>query len=376
MRALVVLLLLAGFVPAEAAQMSLTPGLVHASLPVPVVLPDGRRVVLDGMVLRPDRPGRFPLVLMVHGTPRSDGRDAAALRAKLSPESFLAPAVVFAQRGYAVVSVLRRGFGRSGGEYAEQTVGRCGNVDPLPPARASGEDVAAAVASLRAMSWVDPGRVLLLGVSTGGMAVTAAAAVNPPGVVGVIDFAGGRGSPAPDQVCSPGRLADAFGAFGRTARVPAIWIYAENDHFFGPDLARRMFEAYAAGGAPARLLMLPPFGADGHRLLMAGPEGSWWPDVAGFLASLHLPTGIVIDLPPLPPLRQPPFLNGLCKSGWVNFALRRSATKAFASGPSGNCGWVLGAETEEEAEDQAMANCSLHGTGCRLDAVGHAMVDR
>ena len=63
------------------------------------------------------------------------------------------------------------------------------------------EDVTGAVATLRGEPWVDPDRVLLLGHSTGGFAVTAAAANNPPGVVGILDFAGGHGSAGPDRVC-------------------------------------------------------------------------------------------------------------------------------------------------------------------------------
>jgi dienelactone hydrolase len=76
--------------------------------------------------------------------------------------------------------------------------------------------------ALRRQTWVDPGRVVLVGQSTGGFAVTAASARNPPGVLAVIDFAGGRGSYAPDQVCSPDWLVRAMHVWGRTARIPAL----------------------------------------------------------------------------------------------------------------------------------------------------------
>jgi pimeloyl-ACP methyl ester carboxylesterase len=87
---------------------------------------------------------------------------------------------------------------------------------------------------------------LLLGHSTGGFAVTAAAANNPPGVVGILDFAGGHGSAGPDRVCSPDRLVEDADMLGRTARVPALWIYSENDHYIPAALGRRMFEAYVS----------------------------------------------------------------------------------------------------------------------------------
>jgi len=46
------------------------PGLVRESRMVPITLSDGRQVNLEAMVIRPDRPERFPLVVLLHGTPR------------------------------------------------------------------------------------------------------------------------------------------------------------------------------------------------------------------------------------------------------------------------------------------------------------------
>lgn len=45
-----------------------TPGLVRESLLVPIMLPDENLVKVEAMVIRPDRPDRLPLVLLVHGT--------------------------------------------------------------------------------------------------------------------------------------------------------------------------------------------------------------------------------------------------------------------------------------------------------------------
>nr|WP_283949717.1 alpha/beta hydrolase [Limobrevibacterium gyesilva] len=350
------------------------PGLVRAPLAVHVALPGGGKAALEGLVIRPDRPGRFPVVVMVHGTPRGTGAEFAAAIARTSPASFNTAAVAFAQRGYAAVAILRRGFGKSDGPYAEGGAGPCNNRDYLRVARISAEDVTGAAAALRQEPWADPDRVVLLGLSTGGFAVTAAGAANPPGVLGVIAFAGGRGSAAPDQVCDAERLVQAAGAFGRSARAPALWIYAENDHFFGPALARRMFDAYVAGGAPARLEMLPPFRADGHTLLAAGHATLWWPAVEPFLASLLLPTKVVVDLPPLPDLPAPPFVRGAtCRAGFADYVTARTEAKAFAVNPDGACGWAYTARTADEAKQTALRNCNRNGAGCALYAVGHAL---
>ncbi len=373
MRSLLALLLLLLAGPAAAAD--LTPGLLRAPLPVPVTLA-GNPVVLEGLVIRPDRPGRFPLVVMIHGTPRADAAGAAAARAGVSPAQFNTAAVEFASRGYAAVSVLRRGYGRSGGANTEGNLGgtRCETRDYLPVARMSAEDVAAAVARLRQEPWADPSRVLLLGLSTGGLAVTAAAAAGVPGVVGVLDFAGGRGSSAPDTVCNPEDLVGTFATLGRAARVPAVWVYAENDHFFGPDLARRMHAAYSAAGAPARLALLPPFGKDGHSLVTAGPPDAWWPSVAPLLAELGLPTQRLVPLPPILPLPAPPRLSETCAAGFRDFLAARTDAKAFAATPRGGCGWVTRERTQAEAVAAAMANCArARAQDCTLYARGHAL---
>jgi dipeptidyl aminopeptidase/acylaminoacyl peptidase len=149
---------------------------------------DGSTAQLEALITRPDRPGQFPLVLMNHGTPRD-----ATERAKMSPTSTSGHALVFARRGYAVVQVMRRAYGKSSNDYAEDS-GPCDHKEYGPGVRASADDVLAALRALQREPWVDPARVLLLGVSAGGLAAVAAAATNPRGVIGVISFAGGRGS--------------------------------------------------------------------------------------------------------------------------------------------------------------------------------------
>jgi dienelactone hydrolase len=274
------------------AQDAMHPGLVCTPMTVTIALPGGKHARLAAYVVRPDRPGRLPLIVLVHGTPGGTGAEFFATIARMSPDRYLEPATAIAAHGYAVVSILRRGFGASDGPYDEQGSGNCHNWDYTRIGRISAEDVVGAAEALRAEPWADPNRIVLLGHSTGGFAVTAAAATNPPGVVGVLNFAGGRGGGGPDHVCGEERLMDAFHTFGSTARVPALWLFAQNDDFYGPGLARRMFAAYTGAGAPARLVMLPPVGSgnDGHMAIKTAPHELIWPPVAAFLASLHLPT--------------------------------------------------------------------------------------
>ena len=72
---------------ATADDGGLLPGLLSALLMVPVTI-SASELSLDGFVVRPDRPGRFPLVIMVHGTPGTDGDEFFRDIAKRSPIAF------------------------------------------------------------------------------------------------------------------------------------------------------------------------------------------------------------------------------------------------------------------------------------------------
>jgi dienelactone hydrolase len=107
--------------------------------------------------------------------------------------------------------------------------------------------------------------------------------------MGVVKFVGDHGSPRPDEVCSPDRLVDAVKQYGATTRVPTLWIYAENDHFFGPALARRMFDAFVAAGAPrAEFFPAPTTGKDGHQFINEAST-TWEPVVSDFLHKIAAP---------------------------------------------------------------------------------------
>ncbi|MBN8941330.1 MAG: alpha/beta hydrolase [Rhizobiales bacterium] len=372
MRFLTALLLLVT-TAAQASEGGLLPGLTSAPLSVAVTL-SGSKLSLDGFVIRPDRPGRFPLVVMVHGTPSLRGDAFFRELVKRSPVDFNTPAIAFAQRGYAAVTIMRRGFGRSDGAYAEDLRDDC---DYLPAVRISGQDVLAALASLRREAWVDADHIVLLGHSTGGLAATAAAAENPAGVVAVLNFDGGRHSPSRSgQMCSPDSLVDTWAALGRVGRIPALWIYAENDRSYGPDLARRMFGAYSAGGAPAQLQVLPPFGSDGHDLITKASPENWLPAVAPFLAGLGLPVDPVITLPPPPDLPSPPGALPVCRKAFADYLAYRSDAKAFAMAARGGCGGGVG-RTIDEARANALADCAANtrGAACRLYATGQRLAE-
>ena len=110
-----------------------------------------------------------------------------------------------------------------------------------------------------------------------------------PGVVGVVNFAGGRGSSAPDVVRDEANLIASYGTYGKTIRVPSLWLYSQNDHYFGPDLARRFLDAFQAGGGDVEFISLPPYGADGHSSFVRAKD-NWYAPVLEFLKRIGVVT--------------------------------------------------------------------------------------
>ncbi|HYL26079.1 MAG TPA: hypothetical protein VEV21_16920, partial [Burkholderiales bacterium] len=86
------------------------PRLIEEHVRIPA--PDGR--IIAATLLRPEAPGPFGAVVLNHGVSAS-----ARERARESSDLLINAAAVFARRGYVVVMPLRRGFGATGGEMAE-----------------------------------------------------------------------------------------------------------------------------------------------------------------------------------------------------------------------------------------------------------------
>jgi dienelactone hydrolase len=229
-------------------------------------------------VYRPPGDGPFPLAIINHGSPRD-----AADRRKQQRNPMRAPSRWFVGRGFAVAVPMRRGYGASEGDFSEG-FGPCNAADFYAGGRASAADIGAVLAYFRNQAFVDPNRIVLVGQSAGGWGVLAAATENPEGVAAIVNFAGGRGSPAPDENCSALRPIETAGVFGRTARIPSLWIYTENDRYIGPALSTRMAAAFRDSGGRAEFHLLPPFGSDGHALFARAVE-RWAPLVQPFLAA-------------------------------------------------------------------------------------------
>jgi dienelactone hydrolase len=312
---------------------------------------DSGRKGLEAVMVRPNDDAAHPLALLTHGTPRE-----AADRASMTPLRFIPQAREFARRGWTAVIVMRRGFGDSGGGYAEENQ-VCGRLpDFVGPTKEAVKDLRESTAYLHTLPRVDPSRMIAIGVSTGGLAMVGLASDPPPGLVAAINFAGGRGSRSPDFVCNPDQLVEAFASFGKSSKVPMLWIYAANDHFFSLFLAEHFYQAFSKAGGRATFIAAPPFGEDGHHLFSLQGIPIWTPMVDAFLKQQN---AVMRDTLLQVPLPAADFPANLPDSDRIEFQkyLLGAPHKAFAASAASGLGTSTGRRTTQDAEKHALEDC-------------------
>jgi dienelactone hydrolase len=307
---------------------------------------------LDALLVYVDLPGKHPLVVFTHGSARKKEEHADVTSWQQLPQ-----ALWFARRGWVALIVVRRGYGSSGGDPDSNHGGHCPQTDYEDAATYSAEDLRIAIDYARHLPQVDDTHIVAVGISTGGMA-TVALTVNPPqGLVAGINFAGGRGSKADHDVCNPDDLIRAYRDYGKHSRVPMLWIYAENDKFFWPELAARFDHAFQAGGGQDKFILAPPDGDDGHHLF--SHVAAWSPIVDDFLRAQNLEP-LAELLPDVQPPNLPP-PAGLGEEGLRAFHnyLILGPHKAFAAAPH-SFGFSAGRITVDQAKERALDACK-HG---------------
>ncbi|MBI2770334.1 MAG: prolyl oligopeptidase family serine peptidase [Burkholderiales bacterium] len=336
-----------------------------------VTLP-GTSTALETTIYRPDGDGPFPVAVINHARHSGEPKDQERFRPATAARYFL-------QRGYAVVVPMRQGLSRSGGWY----VGR--GCDVERNARSQAEDVAGVLTALSTSSWFDKSRIVTVGHSHGGVTSLALGAAAYPGLRGVVNFAGGtRNSECPVWQYD---LTQAVAKMAKQTPAPSLWIYGDNDSFFG-DVYRSMHAQYRAAGGNATLVTVNDFGPDSHQLFISKAGAPLWhPSVSEFLRTLGLPYeplaqyakyGKEEDSPrasgfaSLGDVDRVPNLRMFGRSAYRKF-LEIATPRAFAVGPDGAYGWANG----ENASDRALEYCFKNNKGaCKLYAVDSEVVWR
>nr|WKF59311.1 hypothetical protein HUO10_003820 [Paraburkholderia busanensis] len=326
-------------------------------------------VNLTARIYTPPGDGPFPLVVINHG--KSPGNAAFQ-----NDESFYGQSLEFVRRGYAVIVPTREGFGTSGGRYVSD------NCNVADAARHWANSVEAAIGYARTLPYVDSTHIVVIGQSQGGITTVALGERNLPGVLGIVNIAGG----ARDDKCSGWQesLVRDYRDFGSRSTVPAIFLYGDNDSYWGNgELSRRFFDAYREGN-PNTQYVDEGVAADGNSHMIfhhyAG-ERIWLPPVGRFFESLglnwriryadpHQGKTVAIDNIDIVPYRD---INPGIGAGMEHFLhADPRAGRAIAIAPNGHYGFATG----KDAQTKAMNFCAeVNGIGCRLYAIDDQLVD-
>jgi dienelactone hydrolase len=346
---------------AFAQESVLGPRLVQEDVRIPA-----GRYSIAATILRPEGYGPFGAVILNHGTPGS-----ASGRARESSDLLIQSAAVFARRGYAVVLPLRRGFGATGGEFAEDP-GTCANPDYRKGEHAAADDVMAAYDYARALPYVDPQRMILAGQSAGGIvSMYTAGTRNPQGLVAVLTFAAGRGGNPdfrPGVPCAVEPVARLLESVGKNVRVPVLFHYAENDLYFNAQTSRLWYERFSANGARADYVLQPAFGRDGHYIFSESLGVRYWlPAVEQFLEKHGVPFERLDATEPLQQVERLPHVRSdACRNLYRAF-LESAGPRAYAVSGDGRCGFAGGLA---DAADVAVRECRTNAKeACSLYAV-------
>ena len=211
-------------------------------------------VRLEIVATRPPQEGPYPAIVFNHGS-TGRGQNKSLYKRTISPAVI---ANYFVERGWMVLFPQRRGRGKSGGAYGEGLAadgsGYSCDIDIATAGfERAIEDVDAVVSHLRVRADVDQGRLVIGGVSRGGILAIAYAGMRPGTFLGAINFNGGwlgRGCVG-HEIVNP-----ALFARGASAGVPTLWLHGSYDQYYRIGHCRGNFERFRAAGGEGKFVAI------------------------------------------------------------------------------------------------------------------------
>ncbi|MDP1740714.1 S9 family peptidase [Polaromonas sp.] len=226
---------------------------------------NGKPQTLEMVVYRPIGAGPFPTLVMNHGSTGSGDKPERFTSTWTNPDL----ARVFARKGWLVLYPQRRGRGQSDGLYDEgfelnRSRYSCDPALTLPGMERALADLDVVMAHVLTRSDVDATRLLMGGVSRGGILSSVYAGTRPNPLLGVLNFVGGWVS----DRCSQAEAVNAV-SFKRAAAFgkPVLWLYGDKDPFYSLRHSRFNFDAFLAAGGKGSFVTYPaPTGQNGHAI--------------------------------------------------------------------------------------------------------------
>lgn len=322
-------------------------------------------------IFRPPGDGPFPVLVFNHG------RAVSAKRAQQGRSRPDVAARYFTAKGFVVLAPTRIGYWETYGEFdPETTGGTCNGMQVAGMSTAASDQVLATVEFAKTLPYADTSRWVVAGQSVGGLTSVATVGRAPAGLVAGINFAGGSGGDPdnrPGNPCRPQAIESYWGSLAKKAQVPMLWMYWQNDKYWGADVPKTWHQAWLAGGAQAEFVAFGPSGEDGHNGLNADMD-HWLPAVDEFLNRLGFTRPGIVSRPAASGFA------GLDEVGKVPVSVANQANyqrflglplpRAFAVSDRG--GW--GSSTGDYAVGRALGNCQRFGANCKLYAVDNDVV--
>jgi hypothetical protein len=274
---------------------------------------------------------------------------------------------------------MRVGYWETYGDFDPEDSGPCNNKRIEPISIAASDQVLAAVEYARTLPYVDTSRWLVAGVSAGGLTAVATVGRNPVGLLGGINFSGGAGGnpvTIPGRPCGRAQVSSYWGSLAKNSTVPMLWLYWQNDKYWGEEIPKGWHKAWVDGGGKADFRSFPPAGEDGHSGLTIDMN-SWLPVVDEFLNKLGFGQTAIVSKPEvsgfaeLGDIGKVPITAQAKTNGYAKF-LESKSPRAFAVGERGGWGFASG----DYATGKALGYCQRTGQSCKLYAVDDDVVWR
>ncbi len=239
-------------------------------------------LTLQGWLFKPEGNGPFPAVVYNHGSEKM-------------PSSFPTLGKFWTDKGYVFFVPHRQGHGRSPGEYIvdlqDQFSAKEKDAERVRKYiiglhERFNADVVAAVVWLKQQPYVNTNRMIMSGISYGGIQ-TVLSAEKDLGLKAYVAF-----SPAAMSWQGNPLLRERLLQAVKHARAPMFLLQAKNDYDLGP--SELLGKELKRQGAPNRAKLYPVFGdkdnpKDGHGGFAVRGSDIWGADVMAFLDAVMKP---------------------------------------------------------------------------------------